>query len=324
VYLPGIEPAALSTIYSVPGPLDLRRTLGALRHGASDPTLRFVPDGAWRATRTDAGPATVHLSVVDSGGGPLASAPTATMTAVLARAWGPGAELAVEGAPSLTGACDDPAAFEPRHPLVADLHRRAWGFRIPRSNAVFEALLPTILEQKVTGLEAKRAYRGLLARWGSPAPGPGGLAGMMVPPAAETLARLGYAAFHPLGVERKRAETIRAAAAAAPRLAACVRLPVAQARQVVRSVRGVGPWSEAEVALVALGDPDAVSVGDYHLPHLVAWALAGERRGDDARMLELLEPWRGQRGRVLRLLESAHQGPPRRGPRLAPRRIERY
>ena len=70
------------------------------------------------------------------------------------------------------------------------------------------------------------------------------------------------------------------------------------------------------------GDPDAVSVGDFHLPNLVAWALAGEPRGTDDRMLELLEPYRGQRGRVIRLLELGGFGAPRYGPRLAPRRID--
>ena len=51
-----------------------------------------------------------------------------------------------------------------------------------------------------------------------------------------------------------------------------------------------------------LGCPDTVSVGDYHLKNIVGWALAGRRDTDDAGMLELLEPWRGQRQRVVRLL----------------------
>jgi 3-methyladenine DNA glycosylase/8-oxoguanine DNA glycosylase len=84
---------------------------------------------------------------------------------------------------------------------------------------------------------------------------------------------------------------------------------------------GIGPWTVAETTRLAHGDPDAVSVGDYHIPNLVAWALAGEPRADDARMLELLEPYRGQRGRVQRLLEASGIRAPRYGPRLAPRRI---
>jgi 3-methyladenine DNA glycosylase/8-oxoguanine DNA glycosylase len=81
---------------------------------------------------------------------------------------------------------------------------------------------------------------------------------------------------------------------------------------------GIGPWTAAEVTLRALGDPDAVSFGDFHLKNLVAFALAGEPRGTDERMLELLEPWRGHRTRVIRLLEASGIEAPRYGPRYAP------
>ena len=64
-----------------------------------------------------------------------------------------------------------------------------------------------------------------------------------------------------------------------------------------------------------------MSVGDFHIPNLVAWALAGEPRGTDERMLELLEPYAGQRGRVTRLLELGGAAAPRYGPRVASRRI---
>ena len=74
---------------------------------------------------------------------------------------------------------------------------------------------------------------------------------------------------------------------------------------------------------MALGDADAVSLGDYHLPHLVAWALAGKPRGSDELMLELLEPYRGHRGRVLRLLQLAGITAPRFGPRMPLRWIAR-
>jgi hypothetical protein len=38
-------------------------------------------------------------------------------------------------------------------------------------------------------------------------------------------------------------------------------------------------------------------------------------------MLQLLEPYAGQRGRVQRLLEAGRVAAPRFGPRMAPRRI---
>lgn len=90
------------------------------------------------------------------------------------------------------------------------------------------------------------------------------------------------------------------------------------ARKRLTDVAGIGPWTAAEVALAALGDADAVSVGDYHLPNWVAWALAREPRADDRRMLELLEPYRGQRGRVTRMIFLGHPSPPKYGPKYSP------
>ena len=190
--------------------------------------------------------------------------------------------------------------------------------------------MPAILEQKVTGDEARRVYRGLLARHGEPAPGGFGL---RVPPAPETIAALPYYAFHPLGLERRRADLVRAVCREADRLerlGSAAALPgdrrgrhrrprrrASAAAAALRAFPGIGPWTIAEVAIRAWGDPDAVSVGDFHIPNMVAWALAGEPRGTDERMLELLAPYAGQRGRVTRVLELAGAAAPRYGPRLA-------
>jgi 3-methyladenine DNA glycosylase/8-oxoguanine DNA glycosylase len=294
------------------GSLDLPRTLGIHARGSVDPTLRFEASGsAWRATRTPDGPVTVFVE--------------ARPGAVRARAWGSGAAWALARITGLVGLDDDPRVLVPRHAVVADAARRFRGVRIGRTGALFEALLPAILEQKVTGTEARRAFRGLVRRYGEDAPGPPGL---RVPPDPALLASLPYHAFHPLGVERRRADVIRAVARDAPRLerlAAEAGGPGSDPAAVyaaLRAIPGIGPWTTAEVGIRALGDPDAVSVGDFHLPGLVTWALAGEPRGTDERMLELLEPYRGQRGRVVRLLELSGLGLPRRAPRLAPRRIE--
>ena len=287
-------------------PLDLRRTLGPVRRGSLDPTMRLDDRSCWRATRTPDGPATLHLWLSGS--------------ALEAEAWGPGADWAVEHAGSLAGLDDDPTSFRPTHPLVASLHRRRLGARIGRTGAVAEALVPTILEQKVTGLEAKRSYRWLVQRLGEPAPGPGAEAGLRVPPSPRTLATTPSWVFHRANLERKRSDTIARCMARAVRLEEIASMSMADAYRRLQAFPGVGPWSAAEVAVVALGDPDAVSVGDYHLPHQVTWALAGEARGTDERMLELLEPFRGHRARVCRLLVGLG-GPPRRGPRLSPHAI---
>jgi len=266
------------------------------------------PDGYWRATRTPLGPATERLWL-----GPAAE--------LRVEAWGPGAAWLVERAPALVGEGDDDAEFSPAHPLLRDLRRRHPGLRLCRTEAVFEAAMGTILEQRVTGAEAWRGWRALLWDLGEPAPGP--LSGLRLPPEPARVAGTRYPTFHRCGVERGRAETVRLAAAHAARLEEALDLPLDAARARLRALPGMGHWTAAEVALVALGDPDAVSVGDYHLPHVVSWALAGERRGSDERMLELLEPYRGQRARVLRLLLAAGIMPPRRGPRLPLRDVAR-
>jgi 3-methyladenine DNA glycosylase/8-oxoguanine DNA glycosylase len=235
---------------------------------------------------------------------------------VEAQAWGDGAHRLLESVPGLIGEEDEPGRLIARHAIVRELQRRHVGLRLPRTGRVLQALVPSVFEQKITGTEAFRAYAALLRVHGEPAPGPGGL---LLPPDPARLASMPYHAYHPIGLERRRAEVVRRAAARAAWLESAA--SAAEATRRLTSLVGIGPWTAAEVVRTAFGDPDAVSVGDYHLPSVVAWALAGERRADDARMLELLEPYRGQRGRVQRLLEVGRVFPPRRGPRTAPRRI---
>ena len=285
------------------GPLDLPATLGPLAHGRGDRTIRLGRGEAWLAFRTPGGPATLRLR-------------HSSPVRLDASAWGPGAEHALDGAALLVGEEDRPEALTAVHPILRRLQRENPGLRLPRTGRVFHALLPSVLEQKVTGTEAFRAYAALLRHYGEPAPGPGDL---YLPPAPATLAGLPYHAFHPFGVERRRADVIRRAAARASWLDAAGSAAEATAR--LRSLPGIGAWTAAEVVRCAFGDPDAVSVGDYHIPNTVAWALAREPRADDARMLELLEPYRGQRGRVQRLLEVGGIVAPRYGPRMAPRSI---
>lgn len=291
-------------------PLDLRLTLGlAARPG----TMLVSADHVWWATRTPMGPATLHLSRGVGG-------------TVVGRAWGAGAEWVLEHLPDVVGEHDDVESFVPgRTGVVAEMASRFGGMRIPRTRAVFELLVPVILEQKVIGKEARRSYGALVRRYGVPAPGPAGARppGLRLAPAPEVLAALPSYAFHPLGVERKRSDTIRFAASRAIRIDACADLSLPEAHRRLQALPGIGAWTSAEVALLALGDADAVSVGDYHLPNLVSWALAGEPRGTDARMLELLEPWRGHRGRVVRLLEKGIRHAPRYGPRLSLRDLTR-
>jgi 3-methyladenine DNA glycosylase/8-oxoguanine DNA glycosylase len=261
---------------------------------------------AWRATRTVAGPATLHLEL--------------ERDRLVATAWGPGAVDAIEHAPGWAGLLDDDRDFRPRHEIVAELHRRLRGVRLTCTRRVSEAMIPAVLEQKVTGLEARRAYRRLTLALAEPAPGPTDL---MMPPDPSAVAAMPSFRMHPFGVERRRAERLITLCRRARELDALADLPAPRARARMEALPGVGPWTAAELARLALGDADAVSIGDYHLPNVVAWALAGEPRGDDARMLELLEPYAGHRGRVQRLLEAGGIGAPKFGPRADIRAIER-
>ena len=296
----------LARTITITGPIDLRRTLLPLQRGRGDPTMRVGERGAWRATRTADGPATLHLTVEGD--------------RLLAEAWGPGAARVLGDAPGWAGLLDDDRDFRAHHRVIADLHRRLRGVRLTRTGNPVEVLIPGVLEQKVTGLEARRAYRRLARTLGEPAPGP---VDLTTPPDPAAVAAMPSFRLHPFGVERRRAERLIELCRRASAIDTVASLPPADARARLETFPGIGPWTAAEVARLALGDADAVSVGDYHLPNVVAWALAGEPRGDDARMLELLQPYAGQRGRVQRLLEAGGIRAPKFGPRADVRAIDR-
>ena len=287
-------------------PVDLRLTLGPLRRGRLDPCMRIWSRESLHATRTPGGPATVHISVDGQ--------------SITVRAWGDGSDWALEHAPDLLGSGDRPEDFEPLHPTLVQLHHSNPGLRIGRSQNVVEFLVPTILEQKVTGKEARRSYMRLVELYGEPAPGPGNL---RVPPSVEVLAELPYWEWHELGVERRRAETIRHACSYAHHLQKMADLDPVRAHMSLTSLPGIGNWTASHTTLAVLGNADAVLVGDFHIPHLVTWVLAREPRGSDERMLELLEPYKGHRARVIRLIEAGSDRPQRRAPRVALRSIAR-
>jgi len=276
-------------------PLDLRGTLNLLGYG---PWVRREDGALWLATRTREGPATLHIARRNG--------------TVDVRAWGPGAAWAAAHAPALCGEEDDDSGFNPTHPLLARLHRESRGLRMPRTHAVFEALVPTIIGQQVTSEEARESYRHLVNALGEPAPGPRRL---KLPPDPHSLARTPYWAFHRFGVERRRADVIIRAARSVKRLEETVTMDLPSAYRRLQAFPGVGPWTAAKVAMVALGDADAVPVGDYHLPHSVGYVFDGTPRSTDERMLELLEPYRGHRARVIRLIVEAGIAAPRFGPR---------
>ncbi|WP_245764903.1 DNA-3-methyladenine glycosylase family protein [Nonomuraea jiangxiensis] len=281
------------------GPLDVGLTLGPHKRGSGDPTWRQTADGAvWRTSRTPDGPSTLRVNV--KGG------------EVLGQAWGPGAGWALEALPGLLGAYDDDAGFVVRHDVLADAVRKNPGLRIGRTGRVMEALVPAVLEQKVVGREAWRAWRWLLHHYGEPAPGPAP-EGMRVVPEAVVWRQIPSWHWHRAGAEAVRARTIATAAWHAAKLEAAA--GTAELDRLLRALPGIGVWTSAEVRQRALGDPDAVSVGDFHLAKLVGYALTGEKT-DDPGMLRLLEPYRGHRHRASVYVWLTGLRPPARGPRM--------
>jgi 3-methyladenine DNA glycosylase/8-oxoguanine DNA glycosylase len=336
--------------------VDVRLTLAVQGRGRGDPTFHADEAGAiWRTSLTPAGPATIRVlpcrapvradDLTEPPGLPPARAadrtePPAAVTRVRAQAWGPGAEWLLDALPAALGRDDDASGFAAAaHPVIEDAARLNPGLRIGRSGRLMEALVPAILEQKVVILEAHRAWRILLAKYGTPPPGPAPR-GMRVFPPPGTWRRIPSWEWHRAGVEGVRAETIIRASSVADSLERLLTLNHEEADRKLRTIPGIGVWTSAEARQRAAGDPDAVSVGDYHLKNIVGWALAGRPRSSDEEMLALLEPFKGHRHRATRLIglsrgtgTSAGRpagsatgiarygtgGPPRRGPRMSVR-----
>lgn len=288
-------------------PCPVGSLLAPLRRGAGDPTYRVDDDGRfWLGLRAPTGPATLCLGSHPDRG------------EILGEAWGPGAEWALDRMPALLGAEDDPTGFEPRHPLVAEAWRRHPHVRIGRTDRVFEALLPAIIEQKVTGQEAFGGFRDLVGRYGDPAPGPGADRRLAVPPTPDVVRQIPSWEWLRLHIDPARSRPVVQAARVAGSLERVVGLDSSEADRRLRSLPGVGVWTSAEVRVRALGDADAVSFGDYHVAKDVGWALFGHDIDDDE-LAEVLEPYRPHRARVIQLLALTGRHRPRRGPRMAPR-----
>lgn len=323
------------TVYRPADPLDVRLTLGPLLRGRSNPVGKLDP-------RTG----DVWLTILRGGGATIVVRPVRDGARIIA--WGPGAERAVADAPELLGRGDSREALDlARHPWLAETARRNPGLRLCRTNAVFESLAPAILEQKITVVEAHRAWAALHRAYADPPFGPAELVppGMTMPLRPEQWRSIPSWAWHRAGVDYSRTTTLLRAAEVASALERTLGLdgleagarpepgagersgtgertaavPGARGGEEItrrlRSLRGVGVWTAAETTQRSHGDPDAPSFGDYHLAAHVGWAFTGGPV-DDEGMRELLEPWRGQRQRIVRLLMLSGRGKPRRGPRM--------
>ncbi|MGW0909889.1 DNA-3-methyladenine glycosylase family protein [Streptomyces sp. NPDC002853] len=301
---PRLATAAGTRTWTPPYPLNLGLTVGPLRRGPADPTFRTTPAGeAWRASRTPEGPGTLRV--------------TLRKETVEAEAWGPGATWLLDQLPELLGESDAPEAFVPRHRLLAATEHRRPGLRLLRTGLVMESLIPSILEQKVTTDEAYRAWRLLVRKYGEPAPGPvPEQLRMYVMPAPRTWTLIPSWEWHKAGVDDKRASTILRAARVAARLEEAAAMEPLKAQARLELIPGIGPWTSAETVQRSNGAPDAVTVGDLHLPGIVGHALADNREADDEEMLRLLTPYEGQRHRAARLILLSGRTPSRRKPKM--------
>ncbi len=285
-------------------PCSPEQVLRPHRRGAGDPTQHTEGGRTWRAMRSPAGAATLCVE-----GHPREGI-------VRGRARGPGAEWALHHLPGLLGADDDPSGFVAHHPVVAHGLRLRPHWRLGRTGLVMESLVPSVLEQKVTGKQAFGSFRALVLRHGEPAPGPVLPRRLHLQPTPEALAAIPSWEWLQLGVDPARSRTVVSVCRVAASLERVVDVAVEEADRRLRSLPGVGAWTSAEVRQRALGDPDAVSFGDYHLAKEVGWAIVGHDL-DDTELAEVLAPYRPQRGRAVAMAYAGGRARPRRGPRMS-------
>ena len=293
-------------IISVPlGGIDLRTTLKPLAFFPSDPTVSLTEARFVRSTWTPEGPGAVVVDWDDD--------------RAFVETIGDGADFLIDRVPALLGLDDDVSTFDPSsHPLVSRLARTFPGMRLTASHTLWHDVAWLVPGQRVATDDAARQWASFARRFGSSISG----VDTVAPPSPADTARLAYYELHPCGIERRRAESIIAAARAMHRIET-LPLDSATIRPALERIRGIGPWMSTHVAAMTCGDPDAVVLGDYGLPSYVAWALARERTADDERMLDLLEPFRPHRWRVVRLIMTAGIAPPRHGPRRRNPRVDR-
>ncbi len=273
---------------------------------ASDPTFRKGRGHFAKAVLTPDGSGTLRLTWSGSG-------------EVDAEAWGDGAEWLLDRSPYWVGLHDDLTGFDPTlNARVAELWRRHSGLRLPAAGVIWQELVLVLLGQRVTTEEASKSWNRMCRTWGHPAPGP---CDLILPPEPHVVAALHYTDLHKINVERRRAEAILLAAKRANRLEEAAVMPIDEAITRLSALPGLGIWTATATTLASHGHPDTLLLRDYGMPTLVNYAFTGDAthldpdRGGDDIMCAHLEPWRGHRQRIIRLLYAAGIAAPRRGAR---------
>ena len=284
--------------------LQLRsHTVATLRNGRHDPTTRIDTDSLWRATLTPHGAGTICITSWSTSSPEISS-------------YGPGGSWLAERALDHLGYSDEQPSIEPVHSSVIRAERRFANLAIARTHSPYHELLPAILGQRVTAIEAFSHWKQLCAQYGARAPGPRN--DLFLPPDPDVLSRQPYFVLHRLGIEKRRADALTRIASYAGQLIANIDFKNTMLNQLTNQLTrfpGIGVWTAATAGGIAFGDPDALLVGDYHVKNTVSFALTGKPRGTDDEMVALMEPYRGQRARVVRWLELDGWLAPKFGPR---------
>ncbi|MEO8695278.1 MAG: DNA-3-methyladenine glycosylase 2 family protein [Acidimicrobiales bacterium] len=286
---------------AVDGPLDLAMTMGLIGMSSRDPSFRvFGRNTVTFATNTPRGTASARFVHRDG---------------VLAvDVWGDGGDHVLARARTLAGLHDRPLDFAPEHRALASLARRYAGLRLTAGADPIEIAMRAVFGQRVTSDEARQSWWRFVHRHGETAPGP---LELRAPPRSELVARLGRDALLRVGLDLHRSRALVALSRESDRLrATCDDGELVAAR--LRTLPGIGPWTIGLVRHLAYGDASAVPLGDWHIGRDLCFALSGEERGNDTRMLELLAPFAGNEGRVWRLISAAGIHHPRRASGRAP------
>lgn len=302
---PPDEPAPRPVVrppFRVPAELRLKSVFHHFGMGGVDGAFRLTSTEVVRAARTPEGPGTLHLRLADG----LAAT----------SAWGPGANWLLDRAPDFIGSTDA-GQLDPAHPALRRLAREHRGLKLIKTHQLLEPLIHAVVRQLITAREVRGIWRGIQRLTSEQAPGPFDL---ILPPEPRAVRDVPAFKFEALGLSKKVTRTLRMVCDRSEAIERLLRLEPEQAVAKLMTLPGIGPWTSNTAVAWATGWADAVPVGDYHLPNLVAWVLAREPRADDARMLELLEPYVGDRWRVFRLLMASGLHAPRYGPRFSPER----
>lgn len=269
--------------------LDIPRTMALQQLGTYDPTARFEGSAFIKVHEDEHGRVVRHT---------IDRAPSGITI-----------EVAGEGAASLLDVWraqfpveDGHDAFVAVHPTLQRLVRALPGLRLLGVPWRLDVAVGAVLQQRVAFVDAARAFRQVALKWGThdalgvAFPGP------------RRLASISTAQLQSIGIDAQRARAIHLLAREEVR-SGFLRRPddPPRVRQRLLSIPGIGPWT-TEMILgfgFGFGDRDALPLGDVHLPSLVASTLGGRTHGTDADMIELLQPYRGHRFRVVRLLWTA-------------------